>query len=116
MDQFQKQVITRTFYLQQIGAISLKADRAARRIVTEKEGETVANVTLEEAVSDDSLSETRPLPADSDRDTSASDVETAAVAHPVPVPAPLSSHPLAAALGIGRSKAPKEKPSGPNWK
>ena len=82
----------------------------------EKEGETVANVTLEETVSDDYSSETRPLPAESDRDKSASDDETAAVAHPVSAPAPLSSHPLNAALGIGRSKAPKKKPSGPNRK
>jgi hypothetical protein len=29
MDQFQKQLITRSFYLQQMGAISLKADKAA---------------------------------------------------------------------------------------
>ena len=29
MEQFQKQMITRKFYLQQMGALSLKADRAA---------------------------------------------------------------------------------------
>ena len=83
MDQFQKQLITRSFYLQQMGAISLKADKAARRIVVPKDDQPLEEVPNEDCVSDDSLSETRPVPADSDDFTSDSDVEDPLAADPV---------------------------------
>lgn len=83
MDQFQKQLITRSFYLQQMGAISLKADKAARRIVVPKDDQPLEEVPNEDCVSDDSLSETRPVPADSDDLTSDSDVEDPLAADPV---------------------------------
>ena len=94
MEQFQKQMITRKFYLQQMGALSLKADRAANRVL-EENGDDSAN--LEEVASDDSLSETRPLPAASE--SSASDED------PPPAVSNLADDPLAAALGIGRRRA-----------
>ena len=80
MDQFQKQLITRRFYLQQMGAISLKADKAARRIVVPKDDQQTEQVPTEqvpvdECESEDSLSETRPVPADSDESTSDSEGE-----------------------------------------
>ena len=83
MDQFQKQLITRQFYLQQMGAISLKADKAAKRIVVPKDAQPEEQVPTEDLGSEDSLSETRPLPADSDDVTSESDAEDPLSADPV---------------------------------
>ena len=96
MEQFQKQMITRKFYLQQMGALSLKADRAAKRVTEENNDETV---NVEEVASDDSLSETRPLPAASASSESDEGVD------PPPAVGDLADHPLAAALGIGRRRA-----------
>ena len=83
MDQFQKQLITRSFYLQQMGAISLKADKAARRIVVPQDDQPIEQVPTEDCVSDDSLSETRPVPADSDDLTSDGDIEDPLAADPL---------------------------------
>ena len=109
MDQYQKQLITRKFYLHQMGAISLKADRAAKRIVDDDTDAAAVNDTVQDVASDDSLSETRPLPADTE--SSASDCEEPGqLLHAVGgreardgPPAGPTANPLAAALGIGRS-------------
>ena len=113
MDQYQKQLITRNFYLQQMGAISLKADRAAKRIV-EDEKDAAVNDTVQDVASDDSLSETRPLPADTE--SSASDCgEPDQLLHAAggreARDGPPTANPLAAALGIGRKAGAKKKPS-----
>ena len=113
MDQYQKQLITRNFYLQQMGAISLKADRAAKRIV-EDEKDVAVNDTVQDVASDDSLSETRPLPADTE--SSASDCgEPDQLLHAAggreARDGPPTANPLAAALCIGRKAGAKKKPS-----
>ena len=101
MDQFQKRLITRSFYLQQMGAISLKADKAARRIVVPQDDQPLEQVPTEDCVSDDSLSETRPVPADSDDLTSDSDIEDPLAADPV--------------LQLGKKKPTTAKNAKPNY-
>ena len=66
MTQFERREITRVFYLKEIGAISLKADRAAARarVPNDEDGDLPAPVSDSE--SNDSLSETRPAPDTSD--------------------------------------------------
>ena len=122
MDQFQKQLITRQFYLQQMGAISLKADKAAKRIVVPKDAQPEEQVPTEDLGSEDSLSETRPLPADSDDVTSESDAEdplyfflsffVATGCSEPPVPAILSTSPMHAATVPSPTPFPPE-PSTP---
>ena len=76
MKQFEAGEITRVFYLLQMGAIRLKADKTGNRMVpdladnieeqaaqtTEAEGVEVPVKELEFSDGGDSLSETRPLP------------------------------------------------------
>ena len=82
MNQFELGELPRMFYLQQMGAISLKADKAARRTVVDVEGDgelaqvAPVEVPVEAAIatplsddgsdSHDSLSETRPVVVDSE--------------------------------------------------
>ena len=71
MKRFEKGEITRAFYLEQIGALNLKADKAASRPVDDNEPvDDLPNVDgsraeAEDSDSADSLSETRPAPVDS---------------------------------------------------
>ena len=69
-----------------MGAICLKADKAAQRIVVLEDDQPVVpveQVPTEDIDSEDSLSETRPMPVDSDDETSDTDVEGPLAADPV---------------------------------
>ena len=65
MGQFERGEISRTYYLREMGAISLKADTASSRNLTEVD-QTLLPVPDEHEDSEDSLSETRPPPQDSE--------------------------------------------------
>ena len=68
MEQFSRGEISRTFYLREMGAISLKADRKAKRMVAVPEESEMppnnVNLTVD-SDSQDSLSETRPFAGNS---------------------------------------------------
>lgn len=74
MEQFSKGEISRQFYLKEMGAISLKADRKAKRMVPASEVTTLqtsnVNVTMDDSDSQDSLSETRPFAENSEESSS----------------------------------------------
>ena len=67
MDQFSKGELPRAKFLKEMGAISLKADRAASRMVQDDEvlDKLIGQVMDDSDDSHDSLSETRPLPMES---------------------------------------------------
>ena len=70
MEQFAKGELSRADYLREMGAISLKADKAASRMLVEEGEGPPGLMDMDSDDSHDSLSETRPLPRDSDETAS----------------------------------------------
>ena len=75
MKQFEKGDITRSFFLKEMGALSLKANREADRLWTDvQDGVHIpATHDIDSSDSEDSLSETRPLLPSSDSDSDQED-------------------------------------------
>ena len=108
MDQFSKGEISRQFYLREMGAISLKADRKAKRMVPASESggpPGTVNITTVNADSDsqDSLSETRPFGEDYP-DSNSSDEE-----EPAAQESGIQSRPARSALPSRGKKKPAAK-------
>ena len=109
MEQFERGDIGRKFYLRRMGALSLKADKAAKRMIPEYEDAANAtNATPKETLnvdseSDDSLSETRPEVLESD--TSSTDQEDPFSRDPVLQP----TRTAAASKKVSKKTGPKKK-------
>ena len=118
MEQFERGELPRLFYLQQMGAISLKSDKAASRMVLNIEDDKIESNTSTSAAADvpvdapvdaesdseDSLSETRPAVVDPEE--SFSDPDDPFVSDPVVQAGdPLASDPVL--QGQRRKKNPE---------
>ena len=108
MQQFSKGEIDRRFYLKEMGAISLKADRKAKRIGPEEEVVPSSNINVSiDSESNDSLSETRPFGEESE-DSSCSDQE-APSNRPQRSASSVASVPVALRPGSKKKKASKKQ-------
>ena len=73
MEKYAKNQIDKDFYLQRMGALSLKLARVAKKTTVDAENEEASNKAPAADESNDSLSETRAIPHSEDTDDSFSD-------------------------------------------